>query len=134
LRHPRNQHVVVALVGPAVNIVLAVVFGLGYRFLVPGTDKFLAAPGQVLPGPTWAQLVFVAGYINVILAVFNLIPLPPLDGSSVVERLLPQRLLPAYYRVRPFTLILPLAVVLLYPQALDRVFQPALNEWARLLG
>ncbi|MHB8594239.1 MAG: site-2 protease family protein, partial [Acidimicrobiales bacterium] len=80
LRHPRNQHVVVALVGPAVNIVLAVVFGLGYRFLVPGTDKFLAAPGQVLPGPTWAQLVFVAGYINVILAVFNLIPLPPLDG------------------------------------------------------
>jgi len=70
----------------------------------------------------------------VILAVFNLIPLPPLDGSAVVERLLPRELLPGYYRIRPFTIVLPLLVVLLYPQALNDVFQPALNEWVRIVG
>jgi len=132
LRHPRNQHVVVALVGPAVNIVLAVIFGLAYRLVVPGSDKIII--GGQLAGPTWTQLIFVAGYINVILAVFNLIPLPPLDGSSVIERILPASVLPAYFRIRPFTLFLPLIVVLLYPQALDRVFQPALNEWFRIIS
>jgi len=66
--------------------------------------------------------------------VFNLIPLPPLDGSAVVERLLPRHLLPGYYRIRAFTLFLPLIVILLFPQALNDVFNPALNEWARVVG
>lgn len=133
LRHPRNESVAVSLVGPAVNIALAVAFGLAYRLVVPASVKF-AAGGNVLAEPIWAQLVFLAGYINVILAVFNLIPLPPLDGSAVVERLLPASLLPAYYRIRPFTLFVPLVVVLLFPGVLERIFTPALNEWARLLG
>ncbi|MDE3086126.1 MAG: site-2 protease family protein [Acidobacteriota bacterium] len=136
LRRPRNQNVAVALVGPAVNVVMAVVFALAYRYLVPVSAKF-GPSGFFIPidsQSTWVQLVFVAGYVNVILAVFNSIPLPPLDGSAVVERLLPARLLPGYYRIRPFTMFLPLLVVLLYPQALQHVFQPFLNEWARLLG
>jgi Zn-dependent protease len=131
LRHPRNANVAVSLVGPAVNIALAIGFGLAYRFAVPLSIKDLPFLSMQ---PTWAQLVFVAGYVNVILAVFNLIPLPPLDGSAVVERLLPARLLPAYYRIRPFTLVVPLLVVLLFPQVLDHIFQPAINEWARILG
>jgi Zn-dependent protease len=130
LRHPRNEGVVVSLVGPAVNIVLALAFGLAYAHLVPFSVKVLALSFQ----PTWAQLIFAAGYVNVILAVFNLIPLPPLDGSAVVERLLPRELLPGYYRIRPFTIVLPLLVILLYPQALNDIFQPALNEWGRIVG
>ena len=133
LRHPRNENVVVALVGPAVNVVLAVLAGLAYHFLVPASDK-LSVAGVSLVGPTWVQFVFALGYINVVLAVFNLIPLPPLDGSVVVERMLPARLLPGYYRIRPFTIFLPLAIMLLFPQALSRIFEPALREWARLLG
>ncbi|HVC71497.1 MAG TPA: site-2 protease family protein [Acidimicrobiales bacterium] len=133
LRHPRNEGVAVSLVGPAVNIVLAILFGLAYRFLVPFADKITFNPGG-LPGPTWAQFIFVAGYINVILAAFNLIPLPPLDGSAVLERLLPASALPVYYRIRPFTMFIPLGVVLLFPSALSHVFDPALNEWGRLLG
>jgi len=133
LRHPRNEHVAVALVGPAVNIVLAIIFGLAYRYLVPFQDK-IATSFTGLPGPTWAQFIFVAGYINVILAVFNLIPLPPLDGSAVLERLLPAAALPAYYRIRPFTMFIPLIIVLLFPSLLQHIFDPALNEWGRLLG
>jgi Zn-dependent protease len=134
LRHPRNEGVVVSLVGPAVNIALAVFFGLAWRYGVPLQDKIITSPTAQLPGPVWAQYLFVLGYINVLLAVFNLIPLPPLDGSAVLERLLPQSALPGYYRIRPFTMIIPLAIVLLFPSVLQHVFQPALNEWFRLLG
>jgi Zn-dependent protease len=135
LRHPRNEGVVVSLVGPAVNIVLALAFGLAYAHLIPYSVKAAVYnTGDLSLQPTWAELIFAAGYVNVILAVFNLIPLPPLDGSAVVERLLPRELLPGYYRIRPFTIVLPLLVVLLYPQALNDVFQPALNEWVRIVG
>jgi len=134
LRHPRNEGVLVSLVGPAVNIALAVLFGLTWRYLLPVQDKLYTSFTAQLPGPLWAQYIFVLGYINVLLAVFNLIPLPPLDGSAVLERLLPQSLLPGYYRIRPFTMFIPLAIVLLFPSVLDHIFQPALNEWFRLLG
>jgi len=135
LRHPRNEGVAVSLVGPAVNIALAVVFGLAYRFVVPLQDKLYAfGSTATLPGPVWAQYIFVLGYINVLLAVFNLIPLPPLDGSAVIERLLPASLLPGYYRIRPFTMFIPLLIVLVFPGVLQHIFNPVLNEWFRLLG
>lgn len=130
LRHPRNEGVVVALVGPFVNIVIAVACGLAYRTLVPGSTRIAALFSE----PTWIQFLFFAGYVNVILAVFNLIPLPPLDGSAVLERLLPRRALPTYYRIRPFTIVVPLVIVLLFPRLLNDIFEPALREWGRLLG
>lgn len=136
LRHPRNESVVVSLAGPMVNILLAVGCGLAYAHLVPGSIKQMAIfpSGNQPTQPIWAQLLFFAGYVNVILAVFNLIPLPPLDGSAVVERLLPTQWLPAYYRIRPFTMFLPLAVILLFPQVLDHIFTPALDHWASAVG
>jgi Zn-dependent protease len=135
LRHPRNEGVAVSLVGPAVNIVLAILFGLAYVHAVPASVKQpVIESGNISLQPSWAQLIFVAGYVNVILAVFNLIPLPPLDGSAVVERLLPRQWLPAYYRIRPFTLFVPLVVVVLFPRVLDDIFTPALNHYASAVG
>jgi len=127
LRHPRNEGVVVSLVGPAVNIVLAVVFGFAYKNFVSLSIKALPAFSQQ---PTWAQLLFLAGYVNVILAVFNLIPLPPLDGSVVLERFMPRSLLPGYYRIRPFTMFIPLALIVLDPRALGGLFNWAFNHYA----
>jgi len=138
LRRPRDQSVAVALAGPATNVVLALACGIAVAALVPAADKAAAgfgSPGAVslaaLPG--WARFVFVAGLANVVLAAFNLIPLPPLDGSAVLERLLPQRWLGGYYRIRPYTLFLPLAMVLIFPSALAHLFDSASSWWGSLL-
>src|SRR2546427_1148881 len=90
LRDPRNQGLMVSLVGPAVNIGLAVAAALTLRYV---RHVSLSVSGGVLSAPepfrgvNRALLLF--GLVNVILAAFNLIPLPPLDGSAVLERLLP---------------------------------------------
>ncbi|HET6794506.1 MAG TPA: site-2 protease family protein [Acidimicrobiales bacterium] len=130
LRSPRNQGLVVSLAGPAVNIVIAVLSALALRFVAPpGVLNALGFEG----GPVGWRLVFLAGYANVLLAAFNLIPIPPLDGSAVVERLLPRSWWPGYLQLRQYALGLVLLLVLLVPSALNRVFDPALHLWARLL-
>jgi Zn-dependent protease len=129
LRHPRNDSVLVSLVGPAVNLVLAVIFAVAWRVFVPTSVQ--AGFG---PLPLWAEFLFVAGYVNVLLAAFNLIPLPPLDGSAVLERLLPARWLPGYYRIRPFTMFIPLAIFILDRSALNSFFNWVANEWAHALA
>jgi Zn-dependent protease len=137
MRHPRNDDVVVALAGPAMNIALAVALGLAFRFAVPGIDKasiyyygLQSGVGQ----PVWAQYLFAIGYVNVILAVFNLIPIPPLDGASVLERLLPRQWLPGYLSIRQYTIFLPFLIIWIHPEWIDDIFQPFLNYWAHILG
>ena len=127
LRHPRNESVVVALSGPAMNVLIAVVAGLLFRAVLPT----VSASATSLP--VGEQFLLALGEVNVFLAVFNLIPIPPLDGSSVVERLLPREWLPGYLAIRPYTIFLPFLVLWLYPQWLDDLFQPFLNLWAHLL-
>lgn len=69
----------VALAGPASNLILAVVIGLTVRFAFP-----------ILPAVTVSLLGFMV-FINILLAVFNLVPIPPLDGSKILTILLPPR-------------------------------------------
>jgi Zn-dependent protease len=139
LRSPRNHSVVVSLVGPGVNIVLALVCAVALRHGVAAHTRVVAGLGSsdgvvlgVLPG--WAQYVFLLGFVNVILAAFNLIPLPPLDGSAVLERLLPTRWLPRYFRIRPLTMFVPLIVVFLFPSALGHLFGPLQQWWGSLVS
>lgn len=132
LRNSRNSSVVVSLVGPAVNVVLAVVIGFAFKSLVTGFGPRIDAVNGV--GPIGPQLLFVAGYVNVLLAVFNLIPLPPLDGSAVLERLLPSSLLPGYYRIRPFTMFVPLILIVLAPHVLQSFFSWFELHYASAIG
>jgi Zn-dependent protease len=73
------------------------------------------------------------GFVNVVLATFNLIPVPPLDGSAVIERLLPSSWLPQWFRLRQYSMGVLVLLVVAVPGFLAKVFDPALRLWAHLL-
>ena len=106
LRHPRNQSVWVALAGPGTNIILAIIAGFALHEVlhVWTLGTYLCAPYSCYdPISQWAlveQILLYFGLVNIILAAFNLIPIPPLDGSAIIERMLPVSALPTYYRLR----------------------------------
>jgi Zn-dependent protease len=84
--------------------------------------------------PLGDQYLFYLGYVNVILAVFNLIPIPPLDGASIIERVIPPRWLPEYLSIRPYTIFLPFVLLYLYPSGFSDIFSPFIHLWGHLLG
>ena len=130
LRDPRRDALWVSLVGPAVNIVLALVAGVAFHVLFRA-----ARVGDTiyLDGGLVSEVLFTFGFVNVILAAFNLLPIPPLDGSAVVERLMPAAWLKQWQWVRRRSMGVLLILVLVVPGALTRVFEPAIRLWIRLL-
>ncbi len=130
LRHPRNQAVLVGLAGPLTNALIAVAAALALHF----PAHFASYIG--LPFNSWPlgeQILFALGEANVVIAAFNLIPLPPLDGSAVLERLLPTSALPGYYRLRQYMMILVIVVVLWAPSVLNSYFNDAINLWGNIV-
>ena len=106
LRNPRRDMVLVAIAGPATNILLATLAGAMFH-LVP------YAPANATQ---WvAQNLKNALVINVVLAVFNMLPLPPLDGGRVIVGLLPNFLAVPFSRLEPFGMMILLALLLFLP-------------------
>lgn len=130
LRRPRRDHILISLAGPGSNLLLAsaslaLMLGLGCivslavpsaevtNFAIPAFTNPVTASGFPLAflfGPvcTILQLSFL---LNVFLACFNLIPVPPLDGSWVLEHLFPRTIGPIYAKIRPFGFLLFLALI-----------------------
>jgi Zn-dependent protease len=127
LRHPRNEGLLVSLAGPATNVILC---GVTFVWVKVTHPTFLSFSS----GPLAGRFLFAFGYVNVVLAVFNLLPIPPLDGSALVERAMPRSWWPNWLKFRQYSMPLLLAVVLLLPNALARVFDPGLRLWIRALG
>lgn len=120
LRSPRNHGFLVSIAGPATNFVIAGVAAFLFHF----------AHGD----GWWTQVLFSVGTVNVLLGTFNLLPIPPLDGSAFVERLLPQSMWPGYLRFRRVSMPLLIAVVFLAPQVFQNIYEPVLRQWGRAAG
>lgn len=113
LRDPRHGMMLVAAAGPGANLLLAGVASVALGLLA---RQF----GGVPDGSAGAVAFVVSGLvkflaINLFLALFNLIPLPPFDGSHILEGLLPDGLARAYGRLRGLGMALVLVVLLLLP-------------------
>ena len=91
LRDPKKGAALIGIAGPLSNIAIAVIFGILIRLL-----KLM----PVISGPAAPLFIFLnmIVFINLLLAVFNLVPIPPLDGSKVLFALLPSK----YYKIQNF--------------------------------
>ena len=111
LPHPRRDMLLIGAAGPAMNFFLALLAAIGLGLLVRSLGESAA-----LSGNFWGDNLINFLQINLSLALFNLLPIPPFDGSHIVEGLLPTRLADAYSRMRRYGLILMLLLLLVVPQ------------------
>jgi Zn-dependent protease len=107
----------VALAGPLTNVALAALFALPLRF---GTAEVI--------GGTYERVLASVVVINCLLAIFNLIPIPPLDGSKVVYGLLPPRQAYAWRTYEQYGPFILLAVIFLLPYLRIDVLGPLVIE------
>ena len=108
LRHHRRDYVLVAAAGPASNLVMAVTAGCLLAVL-PISPQTLDEANVSAPLATFLSQ---AMRLNVLLAVFNMIPIPPLDGGNVLAGLLPYQLAGVFNQIRPYGFILLYALIL----------------------
>lgn len=117
LNNPRRDMMLVGLAGPAMNILIALCFSLLLRLDLADEIK---------------ALFLLAVFINLLLASFNLLPIPPLDGSRFVMGFLHGTWLRLYRSLEPYGMLI--VVLLLYVGVLDEVVYPMIGLFGRLMG
>ena len=112
-RNMKKGEVITGLAGPAANLVLALVSGILAWVL------YFVLPDSLLQQGNWLYWLLTALYyfifINLVLMFFNLIPIPPLDGSSVIMPFIPRQHLHTWYTIQRYSLPILLILVLVLP-------------------
>jgi Zn-dependent protease len=101
MRRPRRDMLYVSLAGPTTNFLLMALAALGARAAFD-PDTLPRFGATIADLPLLVQVLFSFALVNMFLGLFNLLPIPPLDGSAMIERVLPANWLPHWYRFRPY--------------------------------
>lgn len=113
-KNPRRDLLISSLAGPISNILLAILFALVLHFFFTSTSIF-------------SELIIIAVTLNIYLAIFNLIPLPPLDGSEILHALLPES---AYEKIEANSTAYLIALIILitiFPGIISSLVQTIVN-------
>ncbi len=134
-RHSRSAPMLVSLAGPMSNFLMAIVASVPVRLGLVSFTDINQSTGSSLPNISWFLFIFI--YINLLLMLFNLIPLFPLDGEKVLDYLLPPSGARVLENIRPYGPMILMAIIFL-PRLvgidlIGKVIQPALYLLMRLL-
>jgi Zn-dependent protease len=122
-KNHKKDVVMVSFAGPGSNIALALI-GIGL-FVLAAKVEFLRNPG-------FFRLLQYLIFINVVLAIFNLLPVPPLDGSNILMGLLPDEAAYNYSKLAPYGFVI--IIVLLMLDVFDKILMPVLVGIQKLLN
>jgi len=118
LRNPKKSMIWVGVAGPIVNIAIAVFCSFFIRLNIVSPNN---------------GMLLLAIFVNLVLAVLNMIPIPPLDGSRLVMGLLPHKYFLLYSRLERFGIMI-LALAIFYLNLFERIVLPIVNFLGYLLG
>jgi Zn-dependent protease len=126
LQGGRWGEAIVAAAGPLSNLVLAIAAALPLRYLIGNETLAAQVPELVF------QILFTFIVINVVLMIFNLFPIPPLDGSKMLHAILPYEAQKGYEQIEQYGFVL--LFLLVFVGAVSYVYVPVVLFVARLLG
>jgi Zn-dependent protease len=127
MRQPRRDMALVAAAGPAMNLALAIGSALLFALLLssePAIGDYWSNSQNATPPDTWQTMLLLpiavmAVYsvlINVLLMLFNLLPIPPLDGGRILTSLLPPTVAVPLMRMEPYGMFILVALIMFDPQ------------------
>ena len=127
MRQPRRDMALVAAAGPAMNLALAIGSALLFTLLLsidPTIESYWSKSEDTSPPDTWhtmfllpiAVMSVYSVLINVLLMLFNLLPIPPLDGGRILTSLLPPTAAMALRRMEPYGMFILVALIIFDPQ------------------
>lgn len=125
-KRPRWDMALVSLAGPATNFCLAAFFGLLLKLHI----VVLSNDGSI--GSLFAIFVWMTAQINIVLGVFNLFPMPPLDGSRLISAILPEPLLKRYQAIEGYGIAIIFVAIYFFPGGLFRIFEPFIGFFQHL--
>ena len=126
----KRDLILVSLAGPATNFLIAFIAGLALKILygIPASNNFVYYK-ILLP---LAIILKFTVQINIALCFFNLLPVPPLDGSKILMVILPENLNRYYSYLEPFGFVIIL--ILLFTNVLDKILIPIIYTFTNLLS